>query len=178
MKNSFKFDLTEQDYLDFNMFTVRGYRFYKTQRFFARVLFALAPLGVWLYEYIRTNGGEIPEFQPILLGIMAGLSVVFWAYLPKFYDFLILFNAKRILFKEGKRNILGERILTFEDDQIHMVTQFEDTSMKYGIIIGIKESDSGVYLYVSPEMGIIVPTRVFESEQEKSEFLQFIESRI
>ena len=50
----FTFNLTEQDYLDFNMFTVKNYPFYIKRKKLFRIIFAVIPFGTalvfWLLE--------------------------------------------------------------------------------------------------------------------------------
>lgn len=66
---------------------------------------------------------------------------------PRFFDALTLRNAKKILLKEGKNNILGERTISFEDDKICTKTKFEKNSVQYVVIIDMKQSCNAAYLY-------------------------------
>ncbi len=68
------------------------------------------------------------------------LTVLFWLGSPKLFDALMLRNAKKILFKEGKNNILGERILFFAEDSIRTSTKWEENKKKHrGRIKSMKE---------------------------------------
>ncbi len=68
------------------------------------------------------------------------MTVLFWLGSPKLIDALMLRNAKKILFKEGKNNILGERILFFAEDSIRTSTKWEENKKKHrGRIKSMKE---------------------------------------
>lgn len=109
---------------------------------------------------------------------MTLLSILFWLVFPKFFDILMLRNAKKILFKEGKNNISGERTLFFEEDKIQTLTEYEESSIQYGAITQIKQSEKAIYLYTAPAMAMILPIRVFADEVEKQEFINFINTRL
>lgn len=137
----FTFDLTKKDYLDFNMFTVQNYKIYKNQKKIVRVLFAAAPFFAILIDWLL-EGRIRPIFTSAVgFSIMAVISVLFWIYSPKLYDNITQRNAKRILFKEGRLNILGNRELIFEEEYIRYITEYEEGVTKYTMITDIQESD-------------------------------------
>ena len=173
----FTFELTEQDYLDFNMFTVKNYKFYQKQLRLFRILFTMVPYGIVIVDYLLT-GTRGTDFMVGFLVAMIPLSVLFWFGFPKLYDALTLKNAKKILFKEGKNNIFGERSLFFENDKIRTVTKLEESSILYEAITQIKQSEQAIYLYTSPAMALILPCRVFANEAEKQACLDFINAKL
>lgn len=87
-------------------------------------------------------------------------------------------NAKKILFKEGKSNILGKKSLFLEEDKIRTVTEYEESSIQYGAITQIRQSEKAIYLYTAPVMAMILPFRVFADETEKQECINFINTRL
>lgn len=175
----YTFDLTEEDYLQFNMFTAKNYTFYQNQKKLFRILFTLLPFatgfGMWIFR-----GLQRPDIDFIVGYLVAviPLSVLFWIGFPKFFDALTLRNAKRILFKEGKNNILGERILFFEEGSIRTSTKFEESSIQYGAITQMRQSDKAAYLYTAPTMALILPFRVFTDEESKQKCLAFIHTKL
>ena len=173
----FTFNLTEQDWLDFNMFTVKNYEFYKRQKGVFRIVFTILPFAVgavfWLLEGLKR-----PDFIVGLLAAMIPLSLLFWFTFPRLYDALTLWNAKKILFKEGKSNILGSRTLFFEEDGIRTVTEYEESSLQYGAITKLQQSDKAVYLYTAPAMAVVLPLRVFEEEGNRQKWVDFIRARL
>ena len=172
----FTFELMEQDYLDFNMFTVKNYKFYKTQMKLFRGIFTIIPIGTGLVNLLLNGEKRIGVIVALLI-VMTLISILFWCGFPKFYDALMLRNAKKILFREGENRILGKRTLFFEEDRIQTVTEYEESCVKYAAITQIKQSDKAIYLYTAPAMAMILPIRVFADEAEKQECINFINAR-
>ena len=115
----YTFDLTEQDYLDFNMFTVKNYVFYQKRKKLFNIIFTILPFAtgfaVWFFE--KRKSLEIDFIVGFFVAVIP-LTILFWIGFPRFFDALTLRNAKKILLKEGKNNILGERTISFEDNKI------------------------------------------------------------
>lgn len=176
----FTFNLTEQDYLDFNMFTVKNYPFYIKRKKLFRIIFAVIPFGTalvfWLLEGAKRNR---VDFIVGILVTMVPLSILFWFGFPKYFDATVLRNAKKVLsFKGGKNNILGERSLFFEEGAIRTVTEYEESLIQYRAITEIKQSEKAVYLYTAPMMALILPLRVFADEAERQLCMDFIHAKL
>lgn len=175
----FTFDLTEQDYLDFNMFTVRNYKLYKKQSLLLRIIFAIVPFATGLVMWLLKGAGKAGvDFNIGTLVAMIILSLLFWFMAPKLFDRMTLRNAKKILFREGNSNIPGERSVSFDAENIRTVTEYEESLMQYGAITEIKQSDNAIYIYISPAMAIILPFRAFSDEAEKQALLDFVSARM
>lgn len=160
------------------MFTVQNYKIYKNQKKIVRVLFAAAPFFVILIDWLLEGRIRSIFIGAIGFSIMAVISVLFWIYSPKLYDIITQRNAERILFKEGKLNILGKRELLFEEEHIRYITEYEEGVTKYTMITDIQESDTAIYFYISPATAIIIPLRVFDSEDIKRELIRFINTKV
>ena len=174
----FTFDLTERDYLDFNLFTMENHNIIKKQKKYLRLLFTAIPFLVFLVDWLL-KGRFRPVFAEVVCFIaIAIFSILIWFYFPKRYNKIIQKNAEKILFKEGRVNILGKRELFFEEKSIRYVTEYEEGVTKYEMITEMKEADTAIYLYTSPATAIMLPLRAFESEKEKKEFIHFIDTRI
>lgn len=174
----FTFDLTEQDYLDFNIFVIQSYQFYKKQKKIFHILFTAIPLATGFVNWIFTREGRLDIVELVMFLVMALLSVVFYIFFPKVFDALNIRNVKKILFKEGKLNILGERSLTFEEDRLHHVGSGEEAWIGYEKITKIMTSDQAMYLFTAPAMAVILPLRAFSSQEEKERLAEFLSSKI
>lgn len=106
-----------------------------------RIIFTIVPIGTGLvYWFLDGAKRSRSDFVVGLFVAMTLLSILFWFVFPKFFDALTLKNAKKILFKEGKNNILGERILFFAEDSIRTSTKWEENKKKHrGRIKSMKE---------------------------------------
>ena len=79
----FTFELTKQDYLDFNMFTVKNYKFYKTQMKLFRGIFTIIPIGTGLVNLLLKGEKRIGVIVALLI-VMTLISILFWCLeMPK-----------------------------------------------------------------------------------------------
>ena len=81
----FTFDLTEQDYLDFNMFTVKNYQFYRRQRKLLCIILTLIPFGTGLIFWLgavfrRTRRGNAESGRKGYLSKLLYPSLLWYVY--------------------------------------------------------------------------------------------------
>lgn len=172
----FTFDLTEQDYLDFNMFVIKNYKMYQRQLLVFQIIFTIIPLAERLYFFITKP--ENLKANVVMLFVMVILSVLFFKFFPKVFNALTLRRAKALLFKEGKNNILGERTIEFGEDKIYSKTIYTESFTDYKMITKTDFSNTAFYIFTLPAMAIIIPFRVFSSREEKDAFIVFLYSKL
>ena len=166
------FDLTEKDYLNFNMFTATNYVFYQKQKRYFYLIFTILPSVVYFtIKFFEGHNFLGPDF--VFVFLVVPLTVLIRIFFPKLYDYLIFRNLKNVLSKEGRNNILGERRVVFEENKIRTITKFTESTTQYAAITEIKESKDAIYLYISPAAAIILPLRIFMNEAKKKEFMEF-----
>lgn len=173
----FRFDFTEQDYLDFNMFAIESLRFYQRQKKVFHVVFTALPIATWLVLWLMEGRGSMNVEDKIALVVMGIISLLFYFYFPKFYYMLNFKNAKKILFKEGRSNLFGRTTIEFGEEKIVHITEYEESAIRYEKITKIMESDQAVYLFTAPTMALILPRRAFENRDEEAVFMDFIKRK-
>lgn len=169
----FTFELTEQDYLDFNMFWVKTSKYVRKQIRIFRILFALLPFLV-LFLNLDTERMDVFIITLVFFGV---ISILFFVYLPALHRAFTLMGLKRML--SGQRNNnLGERTVMFEGNRMLHKTAYEDISMSYEKIVDLQQSDGAVYLFTAPAIALIIPFRVFATEEDKQRFIDFLKSKL
>ena len=173
------FDLTEKDYLNFNMFTATNYVFYQKQKRHFCLIFTILP-SVVCFSMKFFEGRNFPGLDVVFVFLVSivPLTVLIRIFFPKLYDYLTFRNLKNVLPKEGRNNILGERRVVFEENKIRTITKFTESTTQYAAITEIKESKDAIYLYISPVAAIILPLRIFMNEAKKKEFMEFIYKKL
>ena len=97
--------------MDFNLFTMENHNIIKKQKKFLRRLFAAIPFFVFLTDWLL-KGRFRPVFAEVVCFIaIAIFSILIWFYFPKRYNKIIQKNAEKILFKEGRINIVSPDLL-------------------------------------------------------------------
>lgn len=154
------FDITRQDYLEFNKF-----HFFDTK--LNRTIITGASTVVILQLFLNR---EQFNWTATVISSIACILV---------YIFVInrsLNRTKNIPKKNG--TILGQKEIEFTDDKITYKTSNSEGSSDWSAIKVLKESSKAFYLYMDTNMAILVPKRVFNNTIEEAEFRNLINRKI
>lgn len=162
-----EYELTKQDYIDFNIYhmtsSVTMKRSLFIQRFIIPIIFLVLPIFL-----IKITDIPLWYWYSVFI-ILSVLWVVFYK------KFLIKSVERRIskILDEGKTTgILGVHHFSFTEEGIVDKTEFSET--KYNVIEKVVESEKHIFIYVSAVMAYIIPIRIFNSVDVKSKFLKML----
>ena len=169
IKNS----ITKDDYLSFNQYHLlhseQGKRAINMYRIVTPVLSLLAIVIFWIAEVS----------QMLLITEIIALSIV--SIVMAFYSKKLLLKSIkkniRKLEKDGKLPFNKESTITFNDDSFQEKTIQTETSIQYTAIEKIVQGDQAIYVYISSLQAFIFPYRLFESDEQKSEFITFLNAK-
>ncbi|MBU1142561.1 MAG: YcxB family protein [Firmicutes bacterium] len=169
IKNS----ITKDDYLVFNQYHLlhseQGKRAINMFRILTPVVSLLAIVIFWIAEVSQT----------LLIAEIIALSIV--SIVMAFYSKKILLKSIkkniRKLEKDGKLPFNKETTITFNDDSLHEKTIHTETSIQYAAIEKIIQGDQAIYVYFSALQAFIFPYRSFESDEQKNEFITFLNAK-
>ena len=158
-KMKISFDLTEQEYMEHISFCMRNSEIFRRKIEKMRLMLSATPalLGITIVSVTGNKGFNF------FIGIIFLTAAVF-VISPMLFHKLIENKVLKIIYKKDS-NILGER------------TQ-GDNIVEYSQIFKAKQTDKAIYLFNPPVSTIIIPFRVFSSEEEKEEFINFIKSKL
>jgi len=174
----FKFTLTENDYIEFNIFHSRNSPMVKKfTRFIYIFTFAIIALA------LGVNLAGIEEDLILMLVVTGSVLVLLGGLLfllkkLTFFDKAILKLQMNLMKGNGKLPFSEQNFLQFEDDCFIENTVDTETKTKYSKIERIAVSEKAIYLYLTAMTANIIPVSVFESEQQKEEFLAFINGKV
>jgi len=81
--------------------------------------------------------------------------------------------------KHGKLPYSNASTIEFYDDYFIELTENTKTEVKYDAVLKIRVNNpKGIYIYQNAIMAYIIPFKAFNSNDEKSEFLNFINQKI
>ncbi len=156
----YTFDITRQDYADFNT-----YHFLKAH--LKRTIFVGA-LAVVLIQYLfNRDNFDI---------VVASISTLFSVCLFVLIYYIMLSRTSRIPKDDG--SILGSRYLEFGDNEITCNTSDSSSTIAWTKVKELGQGKKALYLYIDTNMAYIVPRRVFSSEQEMNAFIALVNSKI
>ena len=172
----YKFDikLTDHDYYEFNKCYIQhAPETKKLLRIFDWILPVISVIAI-----IRS---VIMGYEWTVIGIMAAFLTVVCLAAMLFMKAFTLFNLKvllKIQIKKGKIAYSENSTLEFGDESFTETTEEHKSEIKYSADYKIYEYDGrAIYIMISSAAGYIIPLSLFESDEEKNEFLEFIHKK-
>lgn len=161
-----EFELTEQDFVDFNIFHFENSKSvrsaHRKARFLAPVLFMAIP-------FVMKNVSEIPFLYWFVIFLI--LSILWVTLYPARMKKSIEKSVRKVLL-ERPNSIFGKKTVTLTDKGILTSGEDNNSEISYSAISEISESKKGtLYLYNSSLSAIIIPQSAFKYDTHKKEFL-------
>ena len=160
------YNLTEKDYLNFNLFHVENSKATRkvlnTQRFVSPIIFiAMA--------FVFSRVGNVSLLVTL---ITFSLISIFWIiFYPKYFYRHITRHTKKML-KEGKNDgLFGEGYLILSDEGIVDSTSNGETKVEWAGINKIEEDADYFFIYSSSVAAYILPKRAVTSVEETRNYM-------
>jgi small-conductance mechanosensitive channel len=160
------FNLTEEDYIHFNLYHIKNsksaIRSLNVQRFLTPVFFILL-------SYILSLAGDTPFIELFIAFFIT--SILWILFYPKYFYSSITRRIKK-MFREGKNgDLLGKHVLSMTDEGLVESRSNGQTKLNWSGIISLKEDKQYFYLYNSSVSALILPKRELANEEEVRNFL-------
>ncbi|WP_158599118.1 YcxB family protein [Planococcus salinus] len=160
------YKLTEEDYLDFNLFHAKNSPAVQKQVTMQRIFVPLLYIGIAILASMFLDMPFLVLFIPFL--IMGTLWAIFY---PAYFYRLIKRNATKMM-REGKNEgVLGAHTMIFTEDGLREISPKGEMSISWSGIENFGESPSGFYLYNSGMSALIIPKKELGDSGEVSAFL-------
>ena len=169
----FHVNISENDYLDYNIFWQLKSPYGKNQILFFRIFLAVIVLAG---AFISLRGNySIDSFlgvTPILL-----VGIIFELLLNRLFYHVLKSHIKG-LSKKGKMGYSSTSVMEFNEDGFAETTQENKTEQKYSAIERISiVNDKMIYIHTNNIMAYILPLSCFESKEQYDAFLNFIRTK-
>jgi len=165
-----EYELTKQDYIDFNINHMNNSKSMKNsmlfQRFIIPVIYLILPL---FLKYIS----RIPLWYWYCIFLI--FSVIWIIRYPKIIEKSVIKRASKLIDEGKATGIVGHHSVTYTNEGIVDKTEFSET--KYSVFERVVESENHIFIYVSSVMAYIIPLRAFKNQDEKLEFLSMLNSK-
>lgn len=157
------YELTKQDYIDFNMHHIATSPTMKRalfiQRFILPILFLVLP--IFLIQIT-----DIPLWY--WFSVLGTASVLWIVLYPKSVNRSVAKRISKMISEGSATGIVGTHCLSLTEQGIVDKTEYSET--RYHVIERIEESEKHIFIYVSAVMAYIIPKRVFPTSDEADEF--------
>ena len=171
MEYHFKYAFTEEEYLEFNIYTIWGAPWQKKYRLWYLVRQALVGFAIIAGFHWINKDWTITMSDLIVLAIFIPLIIVITLLTVHSG---IRRRARALVQKEENRHMLEENELILNDEGIENADSRSTTKMRWNSIIRYANAPNAFYLYINSQLGFIVPKRLFRDEASADEFDKFI----
>ena len=171
----YKFDIKmgDGDYIEYNKFYMRKSPYGKRHRITSWVLYALF--------FLLCMGAVAFNFGFTYMTAIAAIPIAVVTVLIIALDPIVSGALLRLFVyfqgKSGKPAYSPSAVLEFYENVFTEQTKLNKTETSYEAIERVSVTDSAVYIHVSSVMAYVIPLTAFDSPEQKSEFLAFIEGR-
>lgn len=174
MKFRFDIKLNDNDYLDFNRFTLIRSPYGKKQMVSFRIILTIMFVAVALFQLITYgfSWNSLFDSIPILI-----IFVVSQAFLKKLLALSLKGDIKRLK-KSGKMPYSPESVIEFYEECFVEITLENKNEQKYSSIERISIVDGKmIYIHINNMMAYILPLYCFASSEQYNDFIDFIKSK-
>ena len=170
MKYKFQIFMTEQDYIEFNLFHMLKSHYKTKISLFLRLLICLIFGAAILFCWFREGFGVTFVVTSIVLIVIA---VLFNIFLKKYLVLSIKLSIKNLI-KKGRGAFSPVSTIEFFEDYFVETTETNRNEQKYSSIERISAVyGRAVYLHINSVMAYIIPMSSFENEEQYNDFLNF-----
>ncbi len=175
MHFKFNVNLTDEDYLNFNSFTMLNTPQGKLSVKNLRVMIALIFFLIGVFVLITRDYS--PNVQVLFFVLISAWFILLQLLLKK----MLKRSWKRQLIKmkkAGKSVYTPESEICFYDDVFVETTPCEKNELKYSVIEDVSVvGENAIYIYVSALKAYILPFSCFESKEQWDDFATFIKTK-
>lgn len=163
--------LTDDEYIDFNLFTLRSNPAYKRALLLCRMMVPAMLFLLLLLNIINKYDGIV------IFAVMYGVAALIWVFAVKpLYDFITLRNIKSQL-KHSRSLYTPEYTLYFNEDHILDISPQQETKVFYEKIERVCVNRGAVYIYPTSVSAMILPAAVFPADADRDRLLSFLAQR-
>ncbi|MFD1030235.1 YcxB family protein [Metaplanococcus flavidus] len=160
------YKLTEEDYIDFNLFHAKNSKAVKKQVTMQRVLVPVMYIILAFLGLVFLDMPFLFLFIPFLL-----MGILWFIFYPAYFYRLIKRNSTKMM-REGKNEgVLGAHKMIFTEDGLREISPKGEMSISWSGIESFGEDPSGFYLYNSGMSALIIPKKELGNSEEVSRFL-------
>jgi hypothetical protein len=161
------YNLTEEDYLNFNMFHVKNSKAVKRtlnmQRFLTPIIFIVL-------SYVLSKVGNMSFFELFIAFLI--VSILWIIFYPRYFYSYVIRNTKKMI-KEGKNDgLLGKHHMILSEEGIIDSTSNGETKVTWSGIQTVSEDKHNIYLYNSSVSAYILPKRELDDVEGIKTYLK------
>lgn len=167
------YDITKQDYIDFNLNYYTNNAVVQRSILITRVATAaIVALGGTMLMY------WLHALNTFSVAVYLALAAVCFFGMPWYMKRKMIKNVDRILQRANNKQLCGPKTLTLREEEFELAGENEDTVYQYEAVQRTATDANHFYIFVDEFSAIIVPFSAFADEQQKTAFYDRITAYI
>ena len=170
----FKTKTTDKDYYEFNKYHLTDSPDVKKSWLIGKLYLPTIFLIMLIFYVVRGDDWYSLSFTLIIFSIVS----LIWIFSLKPLLLLFLKIHIRFMKKNDKLPYSNYATIEFYDDYFVEITENTKTEVKYDALFKVRVNEpKAIYLYQNAVLAYIIPFAVFDSDDERSEFIDFIKRK-
>lgn len=169
----FNYDLTDDDYVKFNMHYMANSKLIKWTNLILRLflIFLIVPIIIFFFDYYETM--PLSAAALFIFAMLLCLSeIIFYKKITQMYIKLIIRSRKR---KHLLHTTKGT--LIFEDNFIRDCNPLQEITFSYNLIHKMYMTNEALYLYYNTATAYILPYRFIENQTTFNALIDFLQAK-
>ena len=169
----FEFDLTRNQYIEYNTYHQNHSPFFKQKNMLSRIGLPIVFLAIFIFAV--AIGLDFSK-AVIMAVVFIIISLIYNLFFDQFNTMTLKRKIKEME-QEGHAPYQKHSELIFNDDSFTEIIPDDENVVPYGKIERIVELKNLLLIYVSALTACIIPISVFTSQDQKEEFISFLEEK-
>jgi hypothetical protein len=167
------YDLTKEDFIEFNMHHFSKSKSIKRTLFIERYVISIMFL---IIPFIFK--GKSTMSLPVYYGSSLLLFVGWIVFFPKYFKYSVKKKLERMLNSEENSKMFGPQSLSITDAGISESEDLEKSKFSMGDIEKVDVTEKAIYIYISSANAYVIPVRAFKTHSEKHELIDLLKRHL
>lgn len=169
IKIKIEYELTKEDYLNFNLYHLNHSKMIKKSLFIQRYIVSIVFL---IVPFIFSSITEMPLY--VYFPVFALIWLLWIIFYKKYFDRIAIKRIEKML-NEGKNLcLLGKYSVETNEDGFIEICPNGESKITWNGIDKVVENELYIFIYIDSVRAYIIPKRAFTNDNLKNEFLQSV----
>jgi ABC-type multidrug transport system fused ATPase/permease subunit len=165
-----EYDVLADDFIDFQMHYFHHSKIFKNQLKTMKFVVAAVYIIAIVIFFILFEG--MIKYMAIIFVILFGYNQI--SKMSNDVEKKHRKTLMKMIEGDKAKKTLGKKKLTIENDTVIYEEYVSNSKINFHDLLKVEESEKSIFLFVEEISAIIVPKRIFETEQSQKAFLELV----
>lgn len=162
------YELTKEDFIQFNMYHYKNSKVMKKSLIFMRYFLPIFFIVAAIVTFVLRQEIAISSIIFVIVGCL--WFVLFPGIMNK-----SIYKKVDQFFSEGKNlSLLGKHSIVINEESIIEKSETSEVKHSWATVEKVAESETHIIIYVSAVSAYMIPIKAFNNDEEKSKFIDLV----